>query len=238
MRTPLFSAPASSAFWSLTRATAERSEEIRRVLLFGGSLRVDEHTTLVIRDERAVEAHVAAGSRTFVLIAPLGPTLRVVGLYAETEEPEARDAPAISPVRPAVVPVPGLVITEPASTGAVPAAPRVVARPRRQGAVGGGALWEALRVEYEGLAELEAELRSVRAAHSRLATAALPGSDLLALEARIADLELHLQSLWQRAAGAIVQLGRPHDDRQRRRAPAKGSARGTVTASSEGRAEF
>jgi hypothetical protein len=217
---------------------SQRSEELRRVLLLGGSLRVDESTIVVIRDGRAVEAHVTAGLTTFVLVAPLGPTLRVVKLYAETEEP---DHAAALPSR-AIVPIPRLVVIEraappvPAAAPAKPTAPRP-ARIRRDGPALRDVVWENVRLEYERLAELEVELRSVRAARRQLSTDR-PGPQLLALDARISELELHLNGLWQRAAGVIARLGRPLPDRERRAVFAPRPSPGVADASSDGRGEF
>jgi hypothetical protein len=189
-----------------------RSEEVRRALLFGGQLRVDEHTLLTLRDERAVEAHVTVDGKTFVLIAPSGSTLRVVGLYVETTEPvETRPIP-----RPRPLPLPRMVITEPAPAPPAPARPAPVQPSRRrqvpEPSIG---LWDSLQLEYEKLAELDAELRALRAARDALSADALPTRELLEVDARISALQLDVQVLWQRASHVIAQLGRPVHDRQR-----------------------
>ncbi|HEY6558179.1 MAG TPA: hypothetical protein VI072_12930 [Polyangiaceae bacterium] len=196
----------------------DRWEQIHRVLAFGGTLQVDEDVALVILDARVAEARVSSGSRTFILVAPVGSTVRVVRLYVETSEPE-NDAPPGVPPAASTVPLERVVIQSAAPKLSAPSAVKSASpeqsaldqsRPSRSAGPGRRqSLWHEMRLEYDKLAEAEAELRALRHLRYRLSTAAMPSQELSAIDARLSALHLDLQVLWQRAGGVIGQLGRP-----------------------------
>jgi hypothetical protein len=203
-----------------------RWQQIQRVLAFGGTLQVDEDVALVIVDEHVTEARIASGSSTFILVAPIGSTVRVVRLYEETTEPENDASPSVSPA-PSPRPLERVVIQGASPKSSAPSSVKPVSpqqsaiddsRPSRSaGPARGRYLWREIRLEYDKLAEAEAELRALRLLRAQLSTAAMPSHELSAIDARLSALHLDVQVLWQRAGGVISQLGRPlHAARSRR----------------------